>query len=230
LTRPVERPALSVVDPSKIVTIAPATPILEPPDPHTIETRRDVDVDAIVEAWSIVRHRLGPVALGTLIVGLATSALSSTGVGVLALGPLHGGVAFVGIRASSGRRVELNDFFEGFAKDLWLRLVLAHLLLAVLVTLAFVALILPGLYLSMAAMYTPYLVIDRGEDPWSALKISVNGVNAQLGAHIAVFAVLAALNFVGALCCGAGLLVTIPLTATALGVCYGRVFGFALQR
>ncbi len=212
--------------PPRIVSVVPATPLLVAPEPATLETRNDVAVDAVKEAWALVKGRLGPLAVGTVIIGLASSALSSTGIGVLALGPLQGGgFGTVALRAASGRSVELNDFFAGFSR--WKRLVVSGLLVGLVVALGLVVLVVPGLYLAMATAYTPLLVIDRDVPAWAALKTSVEAVNAQLGAHVVVFLVLGALNFGGSLACGLGLLVTIPLTVVTLGVCYGRLFGFA---
>jgi hypothetical protein len=222
-------PVVSVANPQHIVTIPAPTPLfVPPPEPATLETRMDVDVDAVGEAWRLVRARLGMLAVGTVIVSLASSALSSTVVGLLALGPLQGGgFGAVGLRAASGRSVELNDFFAGFTGPVWKKLVLSGLLVGAAVLLGSVLLVLPGLYLAMASAYTPLLVIDRDMDPWKAFKMSMQGVNAQLGRHVAVFVVLALVNAAGALACGVGVLVTLPLAAVTLAVCYGRVFGFA---
>jgi hypothetical protein len=200
--------------------------LLLAPDPHTLETRRDVAIDAIGEAWALLRPRVGPAAVGTVIVSLASAVLSATVLGALLLGPLQGGgFGTVALRAAAGHRVDVNDFFEGFARGLWPRLVVSGLLVSACIFLGSVALVVPGLYLAMATAYTPLLVIDRDMDPWPALKDSVRAVNDQLGGHIALFLGLAALNFVGSLACGLGVLVTIPLSAVALGVCYRRVFG-----
>ena len=222
--RPIEIAAMRIADPRNIVEIAAATPMFQPPpEPHTLETRRDVATDAIGDAWFLVRHRLGPMTLGTLITALASSALAGTGVGLLALGPLQGGLAVVAVRAASGRSVELNDFFEGFSW--WRKLVWSGLLVGLVVALGSV-LILPGLYLATATAYTPLLIVDRGDSVWGAFKASLGAVNAQIGAHLAVALALLGINVLGALACGAGLLVTIPLSCVTVGVCYGRVFGF----
>jgi uncharacterized membrane protein len=159
------------------------------------------------------------------VVALASAALTGTVIGVVALGPLYGGFAVVGLRAASGRRVEMNDFFLGFAR--WKPLVVVGLLMGLFVTLGTALLVIPGLYLAMALSYAPFLVVDRGTAPWTAIKDSIAAVNSQLGAHVVVWLALAAVAVAGALCCGVGVLVAIPLTAVTVGVCYGRLFGFA---
>ena len=194
------------------------------PDPVTLETKQRVDLDVFPEAWDIVRRRLGIFAVGTLVVGLAAAALCGTGVGVLALGPLQGGLALVGLRAASGRSVVLNDFFDGFA--LWKGLLWSGLLVTLLVLLGLVLLVLPGIYLMFATLYTPFLVVDRRTPAWEAVRTSLAVVRADLGVHLALFSVLMLVNVAGALLCGFGLLLTIPLSATAVALCYGRVIGF----
>jgi uncharacterized membrane protein len=87
--------------------------------------------------------------------------------------------------------------------------------------------LVPGIYLAMAGVYAPLLVVDRGTGAWEAYKTSMRAVNAQLGAHLVLLVVLGLLNFVGLLPLGFGLLMTLPLTIVAVGLAYGRIFGFA---
>jgi uncharacterized membrane protein len=173
-------------------------------------------------------RRLGPLALGVLVVNLATLALLGLVAGILALGPLHGGYAIVALRVASGRSVRLQDFFDGFEGTRRIFPLMAVWL--VIVGLALVGalfLVLPGVYLAVAGVYGPLLVVDRGMPAWEAYKTSMRAVSEQLGAHLVLLVALGLVNFVALLPLGFGLLLTLPLTIVAVGLAYGRTFGFA---
>lgn len=211
-----------------VPTLVPerAQHLMVAPEPHTLTEISTLDTGIIVDAWKIVAPRLGPFAVGTLVVSLASSALSSTLIGLVAMGGIQGGFAIAGLRAASGRSVSVNDFFDGFASfALARRLALTWLFTTLLVTLGFVLLIVPGLYLMMATSYAPLLVVDRGMKPWEAIRMSMEHVNARLGTHCAIYACVLALVFVGSLACGLGLLVALPIAFVTLALCYERVFG-----
>lgn len=204
-----------------------ASQLLLAPDPPTLASVQHVDLSAIEEAWRLVSARKGNLAVGTLVVGLAMVALAATGIGAFALGPLYGGLAIVGLRVASGRTVAVTDFFDGFI--VMTPLLLLGLLTALIIALGSIALVIPGLYLAIASVYAPFLVVDRGDAPWPALRTSMDAVNARLGDHLGFVCVLASLNTAGALLCGFGLLLTVPLSVVSLAVCYGRLFGFSQE-
>lgn len=196
------------------------------PEPHTMTEVSTLDVAIIGEAWRIVARRMGPFAVGTLVVSLASSALSSTLIGLIAMGAVQGGLAIAGLRAASGRSVSVNDFFDGFASfDLARRLASTWLLTTVAVSLGFVLLVVPGLYLMMATAYAPLLVVDRRMGAWDAMRMSIEHVNARLGTHCAIFGCVLALVLGGSLACGLGLLVALPIAYVTLALCYQRLFG-----
>jgi hypothetical protein len=213
-----------------VPTLVPerAQALIVPPraDPVTQQDIRSLDVSVIGEAWRIVAKRIGPFAVGALVVSLASSAVSSTIVGLVALGPIQGGIAIAGLRAASGRSVSVNDFFDGFASfALAKRLALVGLIVTLASGVGLALLVLPGLYVMMATAYAPLLVIDRRATVMDALRLSMETVNARLGTHCAIFGGVLALLIVGWLTCGLGLLLALPVAFVTLALCYERVFG-----
>jgi uncharacterized membrane protein len=95
-----------------------------------------------------------------------------------------------------------------------------------LVAVGTLALVLPGLYVAVCAMYAPFLVVDRELSPWHALMTSRDAVHESFVAHVGLAVVLVLVNLGGLACLGLGLLVTIPLTFVVLGVAYGRFLGY----
>jgi uncharacterized membrane protein len=141
------------------------------------------------------------------------------------MGPLWGGLVVVGLRAGAGRPVVLDDFFAGVRCFVPLAILGALSFLAV--ALGALLLVVPGLYLAVASMYAPFLVIDRGMAPWDAWRASRQAVHEALEGHAVLVVILSLANLGGLACLGVGLFITLPFTFVAVGVAYGRFLGYA---
>jgi hypothetical protein len=181
--------------------------------------------DVLGEAWGLCAGRRGLLAFGTLIVLLASAAAAGSVVGIAAMGPLWGGLVVVGLRAGAGRPVVLDDFFAGVRCFVPLAILGALSFLAV--ALGALLLVVPGLYLAVASMYAPFLVIDRGMAPWDAWRASRQAVHEALEGHAVLVVILSLANLGGLACLGVGLFITLPFTFVAVGVAYGRFLGYA---
>jgi uncharacterized membrane protein len=142
----------------------------------------------------------------------------------LVTGPMMGGMFLVVMDTMEGKPFNAMRVFDGFKK--LVPLVLVGILTSVFTMMGFVLLILPG-FLVMGWYLFPYLfVVDEDMDFWEAMEASrligfANHVQAALMALI-----LGALNLIGALMFGIGLLVTIPLTVCAIAKAYEDLHGF----
>lgn len=92
---------------------------------------------------------------------------------------------------------------------------LASLLVAAGATVGTLLLLIPGLVFAFLAYYTIPYALDQGQDAWSAFRSSVALVSANVGRLLMLALAVIALNVVGALLCGIGLLVTMPMTLIA---------------
>jgi len=61
-------------------------------------------------------------------------------------------------------------------------------------------------------------------DFWESLKLSWHGVRKNFWAYLGLLILLAGINFVGLLCLGVGLFITIPLTLIATMCAYEQIF------
>ena len=86
-------------------------------------------------------------------------------------------------------------------------------------------LLLPGIYLAVGYMLTTFLVIDHRMEFWQALETSRKIVTKNWFAFFGFSFVLFFINLLGALVFGAGLLVTIPVTACATAIAYREIIG-----
>lgn len=117
-------------------------------------------------AWTLVRS--DPVAL--LLGGSLAALLGSLTFGILA-GPLAWGVfAMCWKRLREGQPMRIGDIFQQFERVLTsIGLVFLG---GLLVLIGFALLIVPGLYLSVAFMYSLPLALDRRTGIWRALGLS----------------------------------------------------------
>jgi len=87
--------------------------------------------------------------------------------------PIAYGAAFCYLRAVRGSRPEVNDLFSVFRRA-WLNAVIANLVVTVIVSIGFVLLIIPGIFLAVRLCFVPYIVADEGAGPFQALSESWN--------------------------------------------------------
>jgi uncharacterized membrane protein len=117
-----------------------------------------------------------------------------------------------------------RDFFAGF--HFFLPLLLLFLVTKILIAIGLALLLIPGIYLAVAYLFAACLVIDRRLDFWPAMELSRRTVNPLWFGIFTFMLLLAVINLVGGLLLGLGLLVTVPLSYSALTVAYADLFGF----
>jgi hypothetical protein len=90
------------------------------------------------------------------------------------------------------------------------------ILLSVVVGIGFLLLIVPGIILSLMFMFATFIVVDRGLDPFAAMKQS-RQITAGYKWQLFLFSlVLMLINLLGALAVVVGLFVSVPVTWLAL--------------
>ncbi|MGW0174500.1 hypothetical protein ACWDUM_11705 [Rhodococcus sp. NPDC003322] len=104
-------------------------------------------------------------------------------------------------------------------------IILASLLVGIITGIGFVLFIIPGIILAFLTWWTLQFVVDKEQDAVTAIKSSFRAISENVGPLVLLALVLVALNIVGALLCGLGLLITIPLTTIASTYAYRVVVG-----
>ena len=98
-------------------------------------------------------------------------------------------------------------------------------------TLGLLLCVIPGLFLAFMWQFYGYTIADGDTpDPIGALTRSWNLVKDNVGSLLVLARVLLLLNFLGALLCGIGLLVTLPVTAIAVAFAWRTVTGGRVAR
>ena len=202
-------------------------------DPKTfeklIEDGYEVDPSKYLkDGWELFKSRAGEFIVFTLIIGVAVAGLSRLDMfGSLAVSvvtaPLYAGLIIVVFMLFKGEPVQFGDFFKGF--HFFLPLVLASFVTSILVTIGMFLLVLPGIYLMVSYMFVSMLIVDYRMEFWQAMETSRQIVTKNWFSLFVFFLVLVAINLLGALALGIGLLVTGPLSACAVCCAYRDIVG-----
>jgi uncharacterized membrane protein len=135
---------------------------------------------------------------------------------------IQSGIVKGALDITKGKRVSLGEMFSGID---FVQVIVASLILAVATIIGFVLCILPGIAVMFFTAFTLYFIIDKGMSAIDAIKASVSFVMANAGTLIVFFLACIAAYIVGALLCGVGLLVAIPVVVIAQAYAFRTLQG-----
>lgn len=131
------------------------------------------------------------------------------------------GVMRLTLDAVDGRPYALRSLL--LEPMVFLNALLASIVVAVLVFAGFLALIIPGIYLSLAFTPILYVVLDQKVGPVEAVQRCWNLTKGNRG-NIFLFGIASFfLNLIGIVALGVGLLVTVPFTWLAMAHVYRQL-------
>lgn len=202
--------------------------------------------DAIAYGWQGFTKNAGAVLLiilGVVVIGGGVNALSTvvdntflqlllSFVGfvlsfVIALGLIRAALAI-----TDGRRPSLGEVFQGEGVAQY---VIAAIVLGVgfgllnvigLVTILLLPFtLLAALVLTFFVQFVGYAILDEGADAFAGITRSFQVVRDNFGSLLLLMLAAIALNIVGALLCGIGVLVTAPVTVIAYAYTWRHLTG-----
>jgi uncharacterized membrane protein len=113
--------------------------------------------------------------------------------------------------------INFSDYFFSFQSfSRFLNILVAVVLMTVATLLGYVLLIIPGIYISVALVFTTVVMVTENKDGIDALKRSKEIVDGRWWNVFMFCGFLFLLNIAGLLCLVIGLVVTIPLTVILL--------------
>lgn len=139
--------------------------------------------DCLKRGWDSGRAHFWPLLGVSLLVGLCVAfsgALPLIGIlaSLLLTGVFYGGLYFYCLKKVRGEPTEISEAFSGFSVC-FVPLMLTTLVGSVLTAIGFICLILPGIYLMIAWLFS-YLVVREKLLPfWDGLELSRKVVTAQ---------------------------------------------------
>ena len=123
---------------------------------------------------------------------------------------------------ANGQQVSVGSFFR--PRNIG-QVIIAGLIVGVITTIGFFLCIIPGVIASIMLVFTIVALLDRNLSPVDAVKTSFDLSKANFGNVFVTWLAMVATAFVGALLCGVGLLVAVPVAALILVYAWRRLSG-----
>jgi uncharacterized membrane protein len=191
-----------------------------------LNTAFTVDIEGYIrQGWKMFKEHVGEFVGFTLLIFVAyvvSSKLAFAGISAV-FTSLSAGYSIAAFKLMSRQQLDFADFFKGF--NYFLPLFLAALVGDILVGIALVLLIIPGIYLAVSYMFATFLIVDYRMEFWQALETSRKIISKNWFAFFGFALALFAINLLGCLAFGVGLLVTVPVTACAAASAYKEIVG-----
>ncbi len=193
-------------------------------------------VEVKISPWIQAGFNLFKENFGLLVlVSLVAVLLGSVTMGILA-GPMMCGVLLVTMNLAEGRspKPQFGDLFKGFSYFLdsllfvvvWgIIMIIGSLILNIVPILGQIASLFFVYALQALLMFGLFLVIDRKMGFWPASMESINMVKQNFWPFLGFGIIAAIIGSLGAILCGIGVILTLPIQACIMTVAYKDVFG-----
>lgn len=141
----------------------------------------------------------------------------------LLAGPMTAGFYIVARKIHKGEAYEFGTFFKGF--DHFVPLLLYSLIGTILKAFGFLFLLVPGIYLAVAWMFSIMFIVFGGMEFWDGMEFSRKLITIKWWNFFGLAILLILINLLGSLVFLVGLLFTIPITSCALYAAFEDIVG-----
>lgn len=156
---------------------------------------------------------------------LANSVVSFVGQVITTLAAA--GLLKMAFDAVDGKEVNLATMLEGWDK---VQVLVATLIVGLATAIGIVLCIIPGLIVAVLTAFTTAFVVDQKLGAIDAIKASIGLVRGNLGSVIVWMLLAIVCALVGALACGVGLLIAIPVIAISQAYTVRALTGGGIAR
>ena len=169
-----------------------------------------------------------PIVIGLVAMGAdeATSSIIASLVQIIAIAatmPMIAGITIMGIRHGQKKSVSPSSVFNYFHRIpgaiLW------YILMSLMITLGYILLILPGIYLSFAYMFSLPLMIEKDMTAWQALETSRKAVTRIWFRATGFLLLIILVVTLGMIPLTIPLIWIIPWVSLAYALVYFKLFG-----
>ncbi|MCU1238279.1 MAG: hypothetical protein JWP63_6246 [Candidatus Solibacter sp.] len=169
--------------------------------------------------WDLVKADLGNYVLIALVFSVLNGAVP-----MILQGPLIAGFHIYCMKRILGRNAEFADLFKGF--NFFIPTLVASLVIGLFSFAGFLLCIIPGFVVVAMYKFTYLFIVDKRMDFWPAMQASHAVVRNDYFGFTMFLILMILVNLLGLLCCGVGLLVSIPVTIAAITIAYSELVGF----
>ena len=136
--------------------------------------------------------------------------------------PILIGIMLLGVRRARDEMLEIPSIFNYF--DMIIPIMLAYIAMSLLLTIGFILLIIPGIYLAVSYAFVYILIVDKGLNVWEAMELSRKTVTRQWFKFFGLSLLSGIIIVISAIPLGIGLIWSIPATYIAYGLLYHHLF------
>lgn len=136
--------------------------------------------------------------------------------------PLFLGYGVATRKLQEGDTIHISDFFKPF--DRFIELLIGVIAMAVMIAVGFILLVIPGIFLMVALLMTPYIIYYSGQGFWEAITGSRKVIQKKWLSVFIFVLLLGLINALGVLVFYVGLFVTMPVTGIAMYLAYQDIF------
>lgn len=183
------------------------------------------------KGFNLYKENIGLLILASLIAVI----LSAVTAGIL-MGPMLAGLIYIVLGCLDNRlpKPEVGNVFKGFNYFLnsflfilvWgLVTVILSIVLHVIPILGQLLSFLAGFVVQALIMFGMFLIVDSEHNCWPASRKSYEIVKTNFWPFLGFSAVAGILGGLGAILCGIGVAVTLPIQVCIIGVAYREIFG-----
>jgi len=136
--------------------------------------------------------------------------------------PLQVGITMMGISRAREKSFAVSDMFNYFSMAM--PIVITYIVLTTIISVGFLLLILPGIYLAISYSFAYQLVVDKGLGTWEAMELSRKTITEQWFKFFGLSIVIFFCIIISAIPFGIGLIWTIPMIYISYGLLYHHLF------
>ena len=140
----------------------------------------------------------------------------------LTLFPLGVGLGLLGIRRAVGKETPVNTLWEPYSQAI--PLIVMFVLMTALIVAGFGLLVLPGIYLSIAYSFAPYLIVEKNMGVWDAMETSRKAITQYWWRYFGLVIVAIVLIIIGSIPLLLGLFWVLPIVSIATGEVFAKTF------
>ncbi len=169
-------------------------------------------------AWNNMKDNLAFIAALTVVMLVGCWGFSLIPfVGSFFAGLISSGYLYCLYRMKKGHVIGYKDFFWAFMDfNRLIKILILNSVIGVVAIIAYICLILPGIWWTVATIFAGSIFVMKNEDPMAAVKSSMNIVKDRWWYFFGMGCLVVLVNIAGTLSLLIGLFVTIPLTAYVL--------------
>lgn len=169
-----------------------------------------------------------PVIFGLIAIGADEN--SATLIGSLiqilisiAILPVFIGIHILGMRHAESKSTTSTAIFGYFSKIP--ALFLCYFIMVLMIMLGTLLLVIPGIYLMFAYMFSMHLVIEKNMPAWRALETSRKVITKVWFRFFGLYFLIILINLLAAIPLFIGLIWTVPWSVLTLSMVYNKLFG-----